>query len=226
MTSYLPKTSKSAVKFLAVILGSNLLVLLGILAVFKASGGLVSRTLGFFQPQISEPEISDRALLLNKIQLLSELTTTVYQLETIVPTSADLVWGNDWTIATTKLLYLAQGEVRAGIDLEQITVEDLEIQSDRLILNLPPATILDSKLDVNNSRVYHYDRGWLNLGPDVAPKLQTLAQQKTIVRMEQQACQQDILNSANQKAQTTLENFLNLTTQKQIEVKITPSPQC
>ena len=156
----------------------------------------------FFQPQVSEPEIGDRALFLSKIQPLSELTTTVYQLETIVPTSEDWVWGKDWKIATTKLLYIAQGEVRAGIDLEQITVEDLEIQSDRLILKLPPAQILDSKLDVNNSKVYNYDRGWFNLGPDVAPELQTRAQQKT------------------------LKNFLSLTTQKKVEVKITPSPQC
>lgn len=177
----------------------------------------------FFKPPRTELTIADSQILLKQIQNMQELTTTVYKLETIVPTSADFTWGQDWTIATTKLLYLARGEVRAGIDLSQLTADDIQIEADKISISLPTAKILDSKIDVENSQVYHYDRGFLNLGPDVAPQLQTLAQQKTLDKIIVKACEDDILDNANQQAQETIINFLSLTNQKEIEI-ISPKP--
>ena len=176
-----------------------------------------------FKPPKTELTISDSRILLKQIQSMQELTTTVYKLETIVPTSADFTWGQDWTIATTKLLYLAKGEVRAGIDLSQLTADDIQIADDKISISLPIAKILDSKIDVKNSQVYHYDRGFLNLGPDVAPKLQTLAQQKTLAKIVARACEDKILEDANQQAKETIANFLTLSSQKQIEI-ISPDP--
>ncbi len=218
--------NKQINKFLLLVLSGNLAILGFFFWLIASSGNLLTNAGRFLQPRVTEPQIVDRNSLLTQIQALSELTTTIYQLETLVPTSADLVWGKDWTIATTKLLYLARGEVAAGIDLEKITAQDIEVISDHIILTLPPAEIIDSKIDVSNSQVYHYDRGWLNLGPDVAPQLQTLAQQKTLIKIQQKACDQDILATANAKAQTTMQQFLSLATQKSVEVKVNPKIKC
>jgi hypothetical protein len=57
---------------------------------------------------------------------------------------------------------------------------------------------------VRQSQVYDYDRGFLSLGPDVAPQLQTLAQQETLKNIVTQACRQGFLEEANQKAETTI----------------------
>ena len=176
-----------------------------------------------FKPPRTEITIPDSRILLKQIQSMQELTTTVYKLETIVPTSADFTWGQDWKIATTKLLYLAKGEVRAGIDLSQLTADDIQIEDDKISISLPIAKILDSKIDVKNSQVYHYDRGFLNLGPDVAPKLQTLAQQKTLAKLIARACEDQILEDANQQAKETIANFLTLTNQNKVEI-ISPDP--
>ncbi len=145
--------------------------------------------------------------IVQKIQGVQELTTTIYTMETIVPTSADRHWG-DFSLGTTKLLYIGHGEVRAGIDLSQLTADDIHIKSDRIEIALPPARILDSKVDVNRSRVYDYDRGFLNLGPDVAPQLQTLAQRKTLAEIVNNACREGILATANQKATATIAQLL------------------
>jgi len=79
----------------------------------QAGDRLLSNLDNLFKPPRTELTIPDFRLLLKQIQSMQELTTTVYKLETIVPTSADFTWGQDWTIATTKLLYLAHGEVRS-----------------------------------------------------------------------------------------------------------------
>jgi len=88
---------------------------------------------------------------------------------------------------------------------------------------LPITKILDSKIDVDNFQVYHYDRGFLNLGPDVAPQLQTLAQQQTLVKIIARACEDKIIEDANQQAKETIANFLTLTSQNKVEI-ISPNP--
>ena len=141
-------------------------------------------------------------------------------METIIPASAERKLG-EFPIATTKLLYIARGEVRAGIDLSQLTESDIKVNNNNIQINLPAPKILDSKIDVNRSSVYDYDRGFLNLGPDVAPQLQTLAQRKTLTKIIDTACEQGILEIANQRAETAISQLLIGTDNKQIEIKIT-----
>jgi hypothetical protein len=56
----------------------------------------------------------------------------------------------------------------------------VQVTNNTIQLRLPPPRILDSKIDVNRSSVYDYNRGFLGLGPDVGPQLQTLAQRETL----------------------------------------------
>ena len=201
--------------------GSSLVVVLGILlTIGRTSDRFLTTIENILQPQPTKLQIEESALLLKQIQNLQELTTTTYQMETIVPTSADRTWGEDWTIATTKLLYIAKGEVKAGIDLSQLTKDDVEVSNNRITIALPAAEILDSKIDVTDSRVYHYDRGFLNLGPDVAPQLQSLAQQKTLKKIVMSACNEGILATANEGAQTAIAQFLTITNDKEVEITI------
>ena len=208
-------------KFLLFATGSGLVVILGVLlTIERASDRFLTTIENILQPQRTQLQIEESALLLKQIQNLQELTTTTYQMETIVPTSADRTWGEDWTIATTKLLYIAKGEVKAGIDLSQLTKDDVEVSNNKITIALPAAEILDSKIDVTNSRVYHYDRGFLNLGPDVAPQLQSLAQQKTLNKIVMNACNEGILKTANEEAQTAISQFLTMTSDRPVEVII------
>lgn len=175
-----------------------------------------------FTPAVVTPAITDSYSLLQQIRSVGQLVTTVFVMDTIVPTSSQRVIGK-WVIGETKLLYLARGEVKAGIDLSQLQPQHIQVTGERITIQLPPPQILDSKIDVNNSRVYHYDRGFLNLGPDNAPQLQTLAQQYTLQKITAAACQQDILSQANQKAVTLVAQLLKNSGYNQVEIKTTPS---
>lgn len=171
-----------------------------------------------FNVSLGKPEVDVRSIIVSQVRGASELTTAVFNMEAVVPTRQDRKVG-DYTLGTTTLLYIAYGEVRAGVDLKDLKPENVSVVNDTIQLQLPPPRILDSKIDVNRSTVYDYDRGFLGLGPDVAPQLQTLAQQETLKKIEAAACRENLLAQANDRAQLVVEKLLNTAGYKQVEVK-------
>ncbi|MGD1857848.1 MAG: DUF4230 domain-containing protein [Leptolyngbyaceae cyanobacterium] len=166
-----------------------------------------------FTPQPPEDKVDTRSLVVEQVQGASELTTAIFSMETVVPAESNRTVGN-YVIGQTNLLYLAHGEVRAGIDLSALTTENVEVIDasedlpPSLVVTLPPPKILDSKLDVSRSEVYDYDRGFLSLGPDRAPELQTLAQQEALQRIREGACDEGILDMASERAEMTMRQLL------------------
>jgi hypothetical protein len=175
----------------------------------------------FNAPQ-PKPQVDVRSLIVSQVRGASELTTAVFTMEAVVPTRQDRNLGG-YTLGTTTLLYIAYGEVRAGIDLQDLKPDDVQIVNNTIQLKLPPPRILDSKIDVNRSTVYDYDRGFLSLGPDVAPQLQMLAQRETLKKIVTAACSNGVLAQANDRSQLVVEKLLNTAGYKQVEVK-TQSP--
>jgi hypothetical protein len=169
-----------------------------------------------------KPEVDVRTLVVSQVRGASELTTAVFTMEAVVPSRQDRKLGG-YTVGSTTLLYIAYGEVRAGVDLKDLKADDVTVVNDTIQLQLPPPRILDSKIDVNRSNVYDYDRGFLGLGPDVAPQLQSLAQQETLKKIVTAACGNRILDQANDRAQLVVEKLLNTAGYKEVEVK-TQSP--
>lgn len=175
----------------------------------------------FLSLQDRPPQIDVSNILLEKLRHASELTTAVYTMETVVPAQQDRELMG-MTVGTTKLLYVAYGEVKAGIDLTQITPADVQVRKDTVVVTLPPPMILDSKIDVTRSRVYDYDRGFLGLGPDVAPQLQTQAAQKTLYQMVTNACAEGVLLQASDRAQVAVKELLTLSGHTQVEIHTRP----
>lgn len=202
----------------------NLVMILIILSIWRTGDRAFNFIGKLFTIEPVEPTIESFTPIIQRIKNIQELSTTVQTIETIVPASADRKLGNI-SLATTRLLYIARGEIRAGVDLNELKDTDIKISNNHIEIDLPSAKILDSKIDVNHSRVYDYDRGFLNLGPDVAPQLQTLAQKKTLIEIVNTACDQGILNSANLKAQETITQLLT-NTGYQVKVNIAQSDSC
>ncbi|MGD1919516.1 MAG: DUF4230 domain-containing protein [Pleurocapsa sp.] len=224
------KTSKASTSFLQQLIllsvgGINLIVLLIIFSVWRTGDRVINFASNIFKPQPVELKIDDSTIIVERLQDLQELTTTVQTMEKIVPTSAERTVG-DIPIATTRLLYIAKGEVRAGVDLKELTVQDIYIDNKSIEINLPSAKILDSKIDVNDSRVYDYDRGLFNLGPDVAPQLQTIAQRETLQEIVETACQENILENANLRAKESISQLLINLGYSQVKVNTAQSKSC
>lgn len=179
-----------------------------------------------FIPAVTEPEADVRTVVVQQLRGASELTTAIFAMEAIVPAQSDRTLAG-YVIGSTNLLYIAYGEVRAGVDLSQMTVDNVELEGESAIrVTLPPPQILDSKLDVSKSTVYDYDRGWLGLGPDNAPQLQALAQQEALQKIEAAACTTGLLNEANRRAEVTVGQLLSTAGFESVTVDTQPAAAC
>lgn len=175
-----------------------------------------------FLPVVTEPQADVRTVVVQQLRGASELTTAIFTMEAIVPAQSDRTLAG-YVLGSTNLIYIAHGEVRAGVDLAQITVADVDLAGESAIrITLPPPQILDSKLDLDQSTVYRYDRGWLNLGPDNAPQLQTLAQQEALAKITAAACTTGLLEEANHRAEITVGQLLSTAGFESVEVIAQP----
>lgn len=171
----------------------------------------------FWQSAPAAPKVDVQSVVIQQVRDASELTTAVFTMQAVVPTSQDTNIGG-LVLGTTKLLYIAYGEVEAGVDLSQLTAANVQVTGDRVQITLPPPQILDSKIDVNRSNVYDYNRGFLGLGPDVAPELQGMAQQEALKKVVTSACEDGILQRASDRARFVVTQLLNTAGYKSVTV--------
>ncbi len=193
-----------------------------LLGVWRSGTNVLESVGNWFTAPQPPAEIDVRSVMINKIRGASELATAVFAMEAVVPTKQDRTLGK-LTFGTTTLLYIAYGEVRAGVDLSQLQPDDIQIRDDRINITLPPPQILDAKIDVNRSSVYDYNRGFLGLGPDSAPNLQTLAGQAALNKIVEVACQQNILTQANDRAKLTVGQLLSSVAEKPLNLETQPA---
>lgn len=174
-------------------------------------------------PSEPEDQVDVRTVVVQQMQGASELTTAVFTMEVVVPTSSRRTIAN-YEIGKTTLVYVAHGEVRAGVDLGAIRPTDIIQAEEDTVLRvvLPPPTIIDRKIDVSQSQVYDYNRGFLGLGPDRAPELQDQAQAVALERVLVAACQQGILQQASDRAELVVSKLLQNTGFERVEVDSRP----
>ena len=203
----------------------SLLLVVGLFTVVKNTSNFVENISNIFNYQVTKPQINDPHLIIKQMSSVSELTTSVFVMDTIVPASSHRKLGM-MVLGETKLLYVARGEVKAGLDLSKIKPQHIYIDGDSIMIKLPSPEILDSKVDVSKSQVYDYDRGFLNLGPDVAPQLQIQAQLYTLQQIKKNACEQNILQQANNKAVSLISQLMNNAGYANVKVIATDSNDC
>jgi hypothetical protein len=170
-----------------------------------------------------EPKVETRSVVLQQVREASELTTAIYTMEAVVPTQQDATVSG-FVVGTTKLLYIARGEVRAGVDLSQLSESSVTIEGDTVRLKLPQPRIIDQKIDVAKSSVYDYSRGFMGLGPDVAPTLQQLAQQEALKKIRTAACTDGILQRANDRAKLVVGQMVKITGYQKLTVETQAPP--
>lgn len=151
------------------------------------------------------PAQRNTAVFLRNIQTLNQLVTIQHRLEKVVvledpPTGRLALIAGD-----NRVILVAHGVVKAGVDLSQIREQDLKWRGTNLVMRLPPSQITDVYLDEQRTQVIEHKTGFLRRF-DV--QLPDLARQQALQDMRRAAREFGILQDADQRARLSIQKFL------------------
>jgi hypothetical protein len=181
-----------------------ILLVLGLAAFFALGIGV-----GIIAPRLAGLRLSDEKKYLNtdtvvqQVQTLSQLVTVKYVMEKVVVLD-DVKW-SEW-LGTSRVLMVAHGTVKAGVDLGQITSHDVRISGRKIIIVLPPPAITDAYLDEKETQVIERTTGLLRA---FDKDLEQTARQQALDDIERAARHNGILKDAKERAQTQLANLFH-----------------
>jgi hypothetical protein len=160
-------------------------------------GYLVPRWLGLLQ----RPVVYNTATVIRQIQTVSELVTVKYVLERVVILE-DIKWIAG--LGESRVLLLAHGVVKGGIDLGKIKEGDVRISGKRVVIKLPPPQILEAYLDEKQTRVIERTTGLLR---SFDKDLEQTARQNAVDDIRRAARTGGILKEADERARSQLTNL-------------------
>ena len=140
------------------------------------------------------------ATVLRQVQTLSQLVTVKYVMEKVV-VYEDVKWfpGGD-----NRVLMIAHGIVKAGVDFEKLKPEDVEIADKKVKLKLPAAQITDCYLDDKQTQVVERTTGLLRT---FDKDLEQTARKIAIDDVRRGARAAGILKDADERARAQVEKF-------------------
>jgi hypothetical protein len=166
----------------------------------RIAAALTGRTLSF---NTSTPVVVD------KIRQLNRLETVSYSLDTVVEGSSDnstlsamlpnMLYGD-------RILMVVHGQSIAGVDLSQLTPQNVSISGHAISVTLPPAEIFLTALDNSHTRVYSRSTGWLS---PADPNLETATRQQAEQQLRQAALDDGILDAAHKNAVASITLLLS-----------------
>ena len=96
-------------------------------------------------------EVLSREGVLMQIKKVNRLESTAFYIDTIIRTEKKGNWRMLWQDAQSGI-FIVRGKVLAGLDLDKLTAENVNIVDGKVILSLPPVEILS--VDLENIEVY------------------------------------------------------------------------
>ena len=195
-------------------LNLNTLILLLILAALVAGGVVLFRTVERLTAPIENVEqalqeqldeianptptiVPDPRTIIHEVQGLSRLETASYTIEKII--TAESGQGPFAFLFGDRLILVAHGQVIAGVDLAKMGEDDIVIAGDgTVIVTMPAAEILVTKLDSQKSYVYDRDAGLVGMNPALETEARKAAEQEIL----NAALEDGILTTAQQNAET------------------------
>jgi len=166
----------------------------------------------------SAPRFASTPSVVLQIQSLSELVTVKYVIEKVIfaespktTTIDQLLPGRD-----DKLILLAHGVVKAGVDLSKLKAEDVEVNGQNIRINVPKAVVTDGYLDENATQVLDRRTGLLRTYDQ---KLEQQARQEALAQIIRAARHNGIEREANERVQQQLASFLKSLGYQEVQVQ-------
>jgi len=163
------------------------------------------------------------ASVVEKVQNLSQLTTVRYNYSGIVTTSTDMP-GLLNALYGQQLVLIAVGHITAGVDLSQLTEEDVTLNDGVLTINLPAASLQDCFLNEQETYVaersggaFSHTTGQNNIDAE--------SRRYALHQFRDTALEKNILLEAQTSAQKAIQEFiaaLGVSSIQQVQVLVAP----
>jgi hypothetical protein len=157
--------------------------------------------------------------IVRAVRPLARLETVQYTVEKVI--TAEIGQGVFGPLFGDRLIFVAHGEVIAGVDLSKLQDGDIQVSPDgTAIVTLPAAEIFVATLDNDESYVYDRETGLFTEG-DI--NLETQARQAAEDQIEAAALEDGILEQAQVNAEAYLRSLiLALNVEDVVFVRATP----
>lgn len=166
-------------------------------SVRQSKSGIFEPISQFFNP--TPTIIPDPVTIIHEVRSLARLETIHYSMEKVI--TAETNQGAFGFLFGDKLLFVAHGDVIAGVDLAKLEPEDLYTEDGVLYVILPEAEIFIATLDNEKSYVYDRETGVFSQGEVDLETSARLAAEEAIL---ESALDDGIL----EQAQINAENYL------------------
>lgn len=192
-----------------------ILILVAVIAVFLV--GLLAGFV-FLAPAHRPPaKILNTATILQQVQGLSQLVTVRYILEkAVILEDPKTVFGLEVPGRQSRVILLAHGVVKSGIDFTQMREGDIQVSGQKVVLRLPPAILTDAYLDDKQTRVLERSTGILR---SFDKELEQSARQQARGEIMAAARDLGITTEATERARLELSNFLRGLGFTEIEIR-------
>jgi Protein of unknown function (DUF4230) len=140
------------------------LIVVGIVVALLATGVISFRDLlpSFDNPFRAETVDRSGPAVLRSIEDIGEYRAAAGHFEVVIDLEKDTALPSE--ILGERLLFVAVGDVDAGVDFAALDEDSVDVSSDRrsATITLPAVHFFDPVLDLERSRVYDRDQGLLN----------------------------------------------------------------
>ena len=158
----------------------------------------------YFPQQASIRRIVDVPAMVTQIQRLSELVTVKYSIQKVIGLEEQKV-----PFGSEKVLLMVQATVLGGVDLSQISTQDVtEVEAGSVTIKLPAPRVMHVFVNDNETKVWDRSKTWWTPWVDFNPELEQNARRAALEAVQQAALQMGILSNAQQNAENALREFL------------------
>jgi len=148
--------------------------------------------------------------VVKEIQTLAQLVTVQYVIQKVV-VEQDVKWFGE-----NRVLLVAHGVVKAGVDLQRLQLEDVEVSGAKVRIQLPPPQIIDGYLDETKTQIIERSTGLLRT---FDKDLETVARQHAVMDIRRAAREEGILKEADERARSQLIALLLRLGFEQVEIE-------
>ncbi len=175
------------------------------------AGLLLGMVFTRLMPERSSTRIYNTATVLKQVQDLNQLVTVKYVLEKILIVE-DVKWYGE-----NRVLMVAHGVVKAGVDLHQLNADRITISGERIAIKLPRPVITDAYLDENKTQVVERTTGILR---EFDKDLEQNARKTAVDEIRTAARANGITKDAQERAVLQLRTLLLQVGFKEVDVSV------